>query len=134
MKNETKSENTTAPKVAKVKTAKVAVVKVKKVKVTKVKSERGQGRPTNPNSVRQARLKAMAERAKLNGGIVKRGRTTSKTSARQIRLTLAASNLAKGIVVKRGRPALKTVKIVKAKKAKVNVVKEVTVSDAAEVK
>jgi len=34
----------------------------------------GQGRPINPNSARQKRLNELAAKAKLNGGVVKRGR------------------------------------------------------------
>ena len=34
----------------------------------------GQGRPVNPNSARQIRLAELEAKAKLNGGVVKRGR------------------------------------------------------------
>ena len=44
------------------------------------------GRPINPNSARQQRLIAQAERAALNGGVVKRGRPVNPNSARQIAL------------------------------------------------
>ena len=51
------------------------------------------GRPINPNSARQQRLIAQAERAALNGGVVKRGRPVNPNSARQIALREAASKL-----------------------------------------
>ena len=34
----------------------------------------GQGRPVNPNSVRQIRLAELEAKKALNGGVVKRGR------------------------------------------------------------
>jgi hypothetical protein len=39
----------------------------------------GQGRPINPNSARQIRLNELAAKAKLNGGVVKRGRPAKVT-------------------------------------------------------
>ena len=51
------------------------------------------GRPVNPNSARQQRLIAQAERAALNGGVVKRGRPVNPNSARQIALREAAAKL-----------------------------------------
>ena len=51
------------------------------------------GRPVNPNSARQQRLIAQAERAALNGGVVKRGRPVNPNSARQIALREAALKL-----------------------------------------
>ena len=39
----------------------------------------GQGRPINPNSARQIRLNELAAKAKLNGGVIKRGRPAKVT-------------------------------------------------------
>ena len=69
---------------------------------------KAKGRPANPESKRQQRMKEMAER-KANGTF-KKGRPINGTSARQKRLAeLAAKALANGGTVKRGRP-----KVVKA--------------------
>jgi hypothetical protein len=96
----------------------------KEIKATATKK---QGRPVNPNSERQARLKAQAE-LKAHGVEIKRGRPVEETSARQARLALkgkvalgrkvnpnserqqrlAALELkrASGVEVKRGRPKM----------------------------
>ena len=51
------------------------------------------GRPINPNSKRQQRLAEQAARAAANGGVVKRGRPVNPNSARQIALREAAAKL-----------------------------------------
>jgi hypothetical protein len=86
-----------------------------------------QGRPVNPNSARQARLKAAAE-LKAQGVEIKRGRPVDNESARQARLALKGKvslgrkvdpnserqqrlqalemKRASGVEVKRGRPKM----------------------------
>jgi len=51
---------------------------LKKMKVTKKESSGKRGRPTVEGSARQARLAARAARAASNGGVVKRGRPSTK--------------------------------------------------------
>ena len=93
-----------------------------------VKSEiKKLGRPVNPNSARQAKLKAISE-MKENGIEIKRGRPVNENSARQKRLALKGKvalgrkvdpNSARqkrlaelemkrnsGIEIKRGRPKM----------------------------
>ena len=61
------------------------------------------GRPVNPNSARQIKLK---ERQKLleAGVVFKRGRKADPNSANQIRLQKKAEMEAQGIIPTRGRP------------------------------
>lgn len=61
------------------------------------------GRPINPNSVRQARVTALA--VKAANGELKRGRPVDPTSERAIRMAERAAKEAQGIELKRGRPA-----------------------------
>ena len=61
------------------------------------------GRPINPNSVRQARVTALAEKAA--NGELKRGRPVDPNSERAKRLAERAAKEAQGIELKRGRPA-----------------------------
>ena len=97
------------------------------MKDNKVKEVKKLGRPVNPNSARQAKLKAIAE-LKANGIEVKRGRPVDKNSDRQKRLALKGKvklgrkvdpNSARqkriaemeakrtaGVEVKRGRPKM----------------------------
>jgi hypothetical protein len=62
------------------------------------------GRPVNPNSERQKRLAAMAE--KREAGELKRGRPVVADSERQKRLAAMAEKRAAGVEVKRGRPKM----------------------------
>jgi hypothetical protein len=69
-----------------------------------VKKKDGRGRPVDPNSERQLRLKAMAERAEANGGKIPLGRAIDPNSERQKRLAAQAAKAeANGGVLKRGR-------------------------------
>ncbi len=61
------------------------------------------GRPINPNSVRQARVTALAEKAA--NGELKRGRPVDPNSERAKRMAERAAKEAQGIELKRGRPA-----------------------------
>ena len=76
--------------------------KGKKVEVV-VKEVAKKGRPVNPNSVRQLRLKELE--AKRKNGELKRGRPTVEGSARQIRLAELEKKRANG-ELKRGRPVV----------------------------
>lgn len=60
------------------------------------------GRPSNPNSKRQAKL-AAREAAKA-AGTFKKGRPSVAGSKRQAVLAARAEKIAAGITVKRGRP------------------------------
>ena len=60
------------------------------------------GRPVNPNSVRQQRLKEMAE--KREQGLLKRGRPIVSESKRQQVLKAREEKVNNGIELKRGRP------------------------------
>ena len=85
------------------------------------------GRPVNPNSARQAKLKLQAE-LKAQGVEIKRGRPVDMNSERQARLALKGkvalgrkvdpnsarqkrlaerqAKIAAGVVIKRGRPKM----------------------------
>jgi hypothetical protein len=71
------------------------------------------GRPSNPNSKRQAKL-AAREAAKA-AGTFKKGRPSVAGSKRQAVLAARAEKIAAGIEVKRGRP--KTVEVLAAIKS-----------------
>ncbi len=87
-------------------------------KAEKVVKEKGKrGRKSNPDSARQARLKAQAE-VIANGGVVKRGRKSNPDSASAQRKARLEQMRNEGITVKRGRPANPN-KVVKAKKQRV---------------
>lgn len=60
------------------------------------------GRPVNPNSVRQQRLKEIAE--KREQGLIKRGRPVVAESKRQQTLKVREEKVKNGIELKRGRP------------------------------
>ena len=60
------------------------------------------GRPVDPNSVRQQRLKELE--AKRAAGLCKRGRPVVANSERQQRLAERAAKVANGGELKRGRP------------------------------
>jgi hypothetical protein len=62
------------------------------------------GRKINPNSSRQQRLAEMEARKEANGGEVKRGRPASSDSARQKAIAERQALLDAGVVIKRGRP------------------------------
>ena len=120
MKNEKKVTKKSAKAIVNVKKS------GKKSAEQPVTEERGQGRPVEPDSERQKRLAEMAERAKANGGIVRRGRPVDENSERFKRLAAAAEKKAKGIEVKRGRPA-KVEIVAVGKKAE----KKISMKDAA---
>jgi len=84
---------------------KVVIEKLEKglnVKVEGIKT----GRPINPNSERQKRLKEFE--AKRKKGLLKKGRPVNPNSARQIRLAeLAAKKKANGGKMPLGRPKSK---------------------------
>ena len=71
------------------------------------------GRPSNPNSKRQATLAARA--AAKEAGTFKKGRPSVAGSKRQAVLSARAEKIAAGIEVKRGRP--KAVEVVAAVKS-----------------
>ena len=60
------------------------------------------GRPVDPNSVRQVRLKE--QEAKREAGLLKRGRPIVVGCKRQEQLEAREAKLASGIELKRGRP------------------------------
>jgi len=60
------------------------------------------GRPMNPNSVRQQRLKEMSD--KREQGLLKRGRPVVAESTRQQVLKAREEKVNNGIELKRGRP------------------------------
>lgn len=61
------------------------------------------GRPANPNSARQKRIKELE--AKRKAGKLKLGRPTVKNSARQKKLAKIVKLKASGVEIKRGRPS-----------------------------
>jgi hypothetical protein len=63
------------------------------------------GRPVNPNSARQQKLKLM-EAKKIGGVYIPLGRPVVEGSARQLRLKELAEKKAAGIVGERGRPKM----------------------------
>jgi hypothetical protein len=67
-----------------------------------VKSVAQKGRPVNPNSARQMRLKELDEKRK--NGEVKRGRPVKEDSARQMRLAELEAKRKNG-ELKKGRPS-----------------------------
>lgn len=77
------------------------------VRQQRLKSAPGKrtGRKINPNSSRQQRLAEMEARKGANGGEVKRGRPSNSNSARQQAIAERQALLDAGIVIKRGRPA-----------------------------
>ena len=64
------------------------------------------GRPVNENSVRQIKLKEIAE--KRAQGLIKRGRPTNENSKNAAKTKARQEKLAAGIVLKRGRPVNET--------------------------
>ena len=64
------------------------------------------GRPVNENSVRQIRLKEIAE--KRAQGLIKRGRPANENSKNAAKVKSRQEKLAAGIVLKRGRPVNET--------------------------
>ena len=64
------------------------------------------GRPVNENSVRQIRLKEIAE--KRAQGLIKRGRPANENSKNAVKTKARQEKLAAGIVLKRGRPVNET--------------------------
>ena len=64
------------------------------------------GRPVNENSVRQIRLKEIAE--KRAQGLIKRGRPVNENSKNAAKQKARQEKLAAGIVLKRGRPVNET--------------------------
>jgi len=64
------------------------------------------GRPVNENSVRQIRLKEIAE--KRAQGLIKRGRPANENSKNAAKVKARQEKLAAGIVLKRGRPVNET--------------------------
>jgi hypothetical protein len=60
------------------------------------------GRPVNPNSARQQRIKELNE--KREQGLCKRGRPVNGESKRQSTLKLREEKVNSGIELKRGRP------------------------------
>lgn len=65
--------------------------------------EKAQGRPINPNSARQMRLREMEIR-RAKAGELKRGRPVDPNSARQQALTNKGTNVGEDGVPHRGRP------------------------------
>jgi len=65
------------------------------------------GRPSNPNSKRQAKL--AAREAAKEAGTFKKGRPSVAGSKRQAVLAARAEKIAAGIEIKRGRPKAKVV-------------------------
>ena len=61
------------------------------------------GRKVNPNSARQLKLKAIAER-KANGEVIKRGRPVDPNSASAKKRAEREARIAAGEVIRRGRP------------------------------
>lgn len=128
-----KVKNTPAKAVETVETAEINVV-APAVTAQQTTEEKPQlGRPVNPNSERQKRLKeieekraqglikrgrpvvegsahqqklaAQAERRAANGGTARRGRPVDPNSPRQQRLAEVEAKKAAGVEIKRGRPA-----------------------------
>ncbi len=64
------------------------------------------GRPVNENSVRQIKLKEIAE--KRAQGLIKRGRPANENSKNAAKTKARQEKLAAGIVLKRGRPVNET--------------------------
>ena len=64
------------------------------------------GRPVNENSVRQIKLKEIAE--KRAAGLIKRGRPANENSKNAAKTKARQEKLAAGIVLKRGRPVNET--------------------------
>ncbi len=69
-----------------------------------VNSTETRGRKVNPNSARQLKLKAIAER-EANGEVIKRGRPSDPNSASAKKKAEREARIANGEVIKRGRPA-----------------------------
>lgn len=82
-------------------------LRLKELAEKRANGELKKGRPINAESKRQKRLAELAAKAKANGGKVKRGRNIDPTSARQQRLAEKAALKAAGIEVKKGRPKTK---------------------------
>ena len=61
------------------------------------------GRKVDPNSARQLKLKAIAER-EANGEVIKRGRPTDPNSVNGKKRAEREARIAAGEVIKRGRP------------------------------
>ena len=76
------------------------------------------GRKINPNSARQQRLAEMEARKKANGGTVKRGRPANPDSARQKAIAERQALIDAGVVIKRGRPVGSGKKVEDAKVGK----------------
>jgi hypothetical protein len=128
-----KVKNTPAKAVETVETAEINVVAPAVTTVATTEEKPQLGRPVNPNSERQKRLKeieekraqglikrgrpvvegsahqqklaAQAERKEANGGEARRGRPVDPNSPRQQRLAAQAAKVAAGVEIKRGRPA-----------------------------
>ena len=66
--------------------------------------EKRKGRPVVVGSKRQEHLNKRKERVEKNGGVVKRGRPTVESSARQTRVMRWNELKANGVEIKRGRP------------------------------
>ena len=64
------------------------------------------GRPVNEKSVRQMKLKEIAE--KRAQGLIKRGRPANENSKNAAKVKARQEKLASGIVLKRGRPVNET--------------------------
>jgi hypothetical protein len=63
------------------------------------------GRPVKEGSAHQQKLAAQAARREANGGEARRGRPVDPNSPRQQRLAAQAAKVAAGAVIKPGRPA-----------------------------
>ena len=64
------------------------------------------GRPVVEGSAHQQKIKAQAERREANGGEARRGRPVDPNSPRQQRLAAQAAKVAAGVEIKRGRPVM----------------------------
>lgn len=62
------------------------------------------GRPANGESARQKRIAELKAKAEANGGKVKRGRPTNGESARQKKLSERTAKIAAGQAISKGRP------------------------------
>ncbi len=91
-----------------------ALLKHKDMQNKDMQNNETRGRKVNPNSARQLKLKAIAER-KANGEVIKRGRPADPNSASAKKKAEREARIANGEVIKRGRPAGSGVSKEKAK-------------------
>jgi len=81
-------------------------LRLKELEEKRANGELKKGRPIVEGSKRQQRIAELAAKAEANGGVVKKGRNIDPTSKRQLRLAELEAKRAAG-TLKRGRPSTK---------------------------